>query len=138
MKRDDRLPEWWQEFHPVVYSMDRNCVDAKIKSLACWQAVAFCLPAAQKEVHGAWITPPCLAGLGRKEYFALVHARMTGDYQEQWREESVALALVLQGSAIHARASPNVFCRAVQELHDCLVPMVEEGNLLNMEMEIED
>ena len=38
----------------------------------------------------------------------------------------VALAFVLQRWAIHAGASPDVFCGAVQELQDCLVPMVEE------------
>ena len=48
----------------------------------------------------------------------------------------VALAIVVQRCATHARASPNVFCRALQELHKCLIPVVEEGDLFNTEMEI--
>ena len=41
----------------------------------------------------------------------------------------VALTIVLQTCAIHARALLDVFCGAVQELHDCLVPVVEKGDL---------
>ena len=52
------------------------------------------------------------------------------------REEMVALAVVLQSCPIHARTSLNVFCRGVQDLHKCLVPVVEEGNLFNREKEI--
>ena len=52
------------------------------------------------------------------------------------REEMVVLAIVLQRCTIHARASPDVFCRVVQELRNCLVPMVEASNLFNMEKEI--
>ena len=58
------------------------------------------------------------------------------DYWEVWREETVALAIVFQRCAIHAGASPDVFCGAVQELYDCLIPMVEEGDLFNMEKEM--
>ena len=43
---------------------------------------------------------------------------------------------MLQRCAILAGASPNVFCRVVQKLFKCLAPMVEEGDLFNMETEI--
>ena len=49
---------------------------------------------------------------------------------------TVALAIVLQRCAIHAGASPNTFCRAVQELCKCLAPVVKGGDLFNMEVEI--
>ena len=48
----------------------------------------------------------------------------------------IALAIVLQRCAIHAGASPNEFCRVVQELCKCLGPVVEEGDLFNMETEL--
>ena len=76
--------------------------------------------------------------LGRKGYLALVDPRMTQDYWEVWREETVALPIVLQRCTIHARASPNMFCGMVQELCEYLFPMVEEGDLFNMEMEIRE
>ena len=34
-----------------------------VKILACLQAVAFHMPAAQREVHGYWTAPPCLEGM---------------------------------------------------------------------------
>ena len=61
---------------------------------------------------------------------------MTQDYQEVWREESVMLAIVLQWCTILPRAPSDIFCGAVQELHECLAPVVEKGNLFNMEKEI--
>ena len=77
-----------------------------------------------------------MAVLGRKEYLSLKDPRITWDYWEVLREEIVALAIVLQRCAIHAGASPNVFCRVVQKLHECLAPMVEEDEPFNMETEI--
>ena len=50
----------------------------------------------------------------------------------------VTLAIVLQRCTMHARASPDVFCGAVQELHNCLGPVVEKGDLFNVEKEIWD
>ena len=112
------------------------CDVAKVKSLACQQAAAFHLPVTQKEVHGYWTTPPCLAVLGKREYLAPKDHRIMWDYQEVWREEMVVLAIVLQKCANHARASPNVFCRAAQEFCKCLAPVIEEADLFNMETEI--
>ena len=136
LERDNRLQEWWEEFFPLVCSMDGNCNDAQVKSMAHHQAVAFCLPATQKEVHSTWITPPCLAALGRKECLGPIDPKITKDYQEVQRKEMVVLAIVLQRSAIHAGTFLDVFCGAVHELHNCLVPVVEEGDLFNMEKEI--
>ena len=92
-KRDDKLPEWWKEFHPLVHSMDGCGDNTKVKSLAHQQAVAFCLPAAQKEVCGTWTAPSCLAVLGRKEYLAPKDPRITLDYWDVWREEMVVLSM---------------------------------------------
>ena len=74
--------------------------------------------------------------LGGKEYLSPIDPRITQDYWEVWRKETVVLAIVLQRCAIHAEASPDVFCGAVQELQNCLVPMVEKGDLFSMEEEI--
>ena len=46
----------------------------------------------------------------------------------------MALAIVVQRCAIHTKDSPNTFCGVVQELHECLAPVVNEGDLLNMEI----
>ena len=109
-----------------------QCPDQKYGSPASWGLPPAIHP---KEVHSTWITPSCLAALGRKEYLGPIDPRITRDYQEVQRAEMVVLAIVLHRCAIHTRASPDVFCGAVQELHDCLVPIVEKGNLFNMEKE---
>ena len=41
LERDNWLPEWWEEFHPLVCSMDRCCNDVQAKNMAHQQAVAF-------------------------------------------------------------------------------------------------
>ena len=94
--------------------------------MAHQQAVAFHLPAAPQKVHSTWITPTFLAVLGRKEYLVIVDPRVTHDYHEVQREEMVLLTVVLQRCAIHAGASPNAFCRVVQEVHDYLDLMMEK------------
>ena len=62
--------------------MDGCYDDAKVKSLAHQQAVAFHLPAIQKEVHGTGAAPSCLAVIGRREYLASKDPRITWGYQE--------------------------------------------------------
>ena len=101
-----------------------------------WRGIAGCGLLAASWPEGSTWHLDCLAVLGRKEYLAPVDPRMIQDYQEVQREETVVLAIVLWRCAIHAGASPSVFCRVVQELHNCLVPMMEVGNLFNMKMEI--
>ena len=100
------------------------------------QAVPFHLPAAQKKVHGTWITPPCLSVLNIKEYLGPKDPQITWDYWEVLKEETVVLAFILQRCIIWAKAPPDVFCGAVQELLEYLVPVVGEVNLFNMEQEI--
>ena len=136
MGRDNRLPEWWEEFHPLVHSMDGHCKDAQVRKYGLLASCGLCLPTTQKELHSTWIASSCLAVLGRKEYLGSKDPRITWDYWEVQRGESVVLATVLQRCVIHARASPDVFCRAVQELLNCLVIVVEKGDLFNMEKEI--
>ena len=136
LEKNNRLLEWWEEFHSLVYSMDGCCNDAQAKNMACQQPVAFHLPATQKEVYGAWTTPLCLSVLRRKEYLGSKDPQMTQDYWVVLREETIILAIILQQCTIHARAPPDVFCGAVQQLHECLAPVIEESNLFNMEKEI--
>ena len=81
MKRDGRIPYWWEEFHPLDHSPDGHHDDAKVKTLAHLQAMAFCMPAAQKEVHVYWSTPPCLGVLGKREYLPSRDPRITWDYR---------------------------------------------------------
>ena len=98
--------------------------------------VAFHLPATQKKIHGAWITPPCLAALRRKEYLGPKDPQMTWDYWEVQKEETIMLAIVFQWCTIQTRAPSDIFCGAVQELHECQALVVEEGDLFNKEKEI--
>ena len=104
--------------------------------MAHQQTAVFCLLASQKKVHGTWITPTCLAVLRRKEYLGPKKPQMTLDYWEMQREETITLAIILQWCAIQAGTPPDIFCGAVQELHEHLALVLEEGNLFIMEKEI--
>ena len=46
----------------------------------------------------------------------------------------VALAMTLQRCTVHSRMPPGVLCRAVQELHRCLTPMIESGDQFELNM----
>ena len=46
------------------------------------------------------------------------------------------LPIMLQQCAIMARSPLDVFCGALQELHECLALVVEEGNLFSIAQEI--
>ena len=134
LKRDSWLPEWWEECWPLTHSVDGCCCnDAQAKNMACQQAVAFCVPATQKEVQDTWLTPHCLSELKKKEYLGLKDPQLTSNYQEVWKEETVVLAIILQQCTIWARAPPDMFSGVVQELHEHLALVVEEGDWLNME-----
>ena len=67
LKKGSQLPEWWEEFQPLTCSVDRHCNDTLAKFMANQQAMTFHLLAAQKEVHGTWLTPASLTELKRKE-----------------------------------------------------------------------
>ena len=118
--------------------MDGHCDDAQAEYMACQHAMAFHLPATQKKVHGSCIITPCLVVMKRKEYLGPKDPQMTQDYQEVWKEETVMMVIILQQCAIQVGAPPDIFCGAVQELHKCLAWVVEEGDLLNMEQEIQE
>ena len=106
--------------------MGRHCNDTKVKSLAHQQTAR--LPPASHPEGSTWcLDHPILPGSNREERIPCLKVQ---------REETVALAIVFQRCAIWAGASPNVFCGVVQELHECLVPMVEEDDLFNIETEI--
>ena len=42
--------------------------------------------------------------------------------------------MAFQRCAVHSGMPPGVLCRAVQQLHRCLSPLLEKGNLLDLEM----
>ena len=137
LERDNRLPlpEWWEEFCLLSTLWMGVVMIPKLK----YGLPGSCgLPPTSHPEGSAWhLDHPTLPGSARKKrIFCASRLRVTQNYQEVQREEMVALAIVLQMCAICAGASPNVFCRVVQEFHDCLVPMVEEGNSFNMENEI--
>ena len=46
----------------------------------------------------------------------------------------VALAMALYTCAVHSRMPPGVLCGVMQELHQCLAPLIEGESLLNLEM----
>ena len=46
----------------------------------------------------------------------------------------VALVMALQRFAVHSRMPPGVLCGAVQELCRCLAPLLERGDLLDLDM----
>ena len=96
--------------------------------------MAFRLPVVQLEKDGLWATPPCLRVLGWKDYLPAKEFRGFWDYQILRKKETVVLVMALQRCAVHSGRPPCMLCRAVQELCSCLVPLVEKGNLLDLEM----
>ena len=58
----------------------------------------------------------------------------THDYWEVRKEETVALAMALQSCAVQLGIPQGGVCSMVQELHQCLAPLIEEGCLLKLEM----
>ena len=108
--------------------------DTQVKELAHWQAVAFRLPATQMEKGCGWTTLPCLGVLGWKDYMPLKEFQGVWDYQVVQREEMVALAMALQRYAFWSGMLLGVLCKAVQELHRCITPLVKQGDLLDLDM----
>ena len=53
-------------------------------------------------------------------------------------KKNIALPNVLQWCTIWDGTPLDTFCQAVQELHECLALVVEEGDLFNMEKEIQE
>ena len=99
-------------------------------SLACQQAATFRLPAAQWE---RWLMDCPILPRGAGITF-LQSFKGTRDYWEVQHEEMVALAMAIQRCAVHSRMPPGMLCRAVQELHRCLAPMIESGDQVDLKM----
>ena len=136
LKKDSQLPEWCKKFRPLPHIADEHCQDTQVQYLAHQQAVAFCLVATHQVAHSSWLAPPSLTDLKRKEYLEPKDPWLTQDFWEVWKEETVTLAIVLQKCAIWARAPPNTFCGAVQELPRFLALVMDKTNWVNMEEEI--
>ena len=56
------------------------------------------------------------------------------DYQEVWHEEMVALAMAFWRCAIYSGTPPGILCGVAQGLHCCLTPLLEHGDLENLDM----
>ena len=110
LERGSRLPEWWEEFHPLVHSMDRHCDDAQVKSMACWQAVPFHLQASQREVHSAWITPPCLAVLGKERISCPCRPK-----------DNLGLSGGAEGGDVSAGCCTQKVCHSCRSLSKCIL-----------------
>ena len=95
------------------------------------------LPATQQVVHSAWLVPPSLADLKRKEYLGPKDPWLTEDYQKLQKEETIALAVILLQYTIWTGDPLDMFCRAVQELHRCLALGMDKSDMANMEEEIQ-
>ena len=80
-------------------------------------------------LHPAWWS------WGEKNTWGLKALQLTCSYQEVQKEKTVTLDII-QWHAIWARAPPDTFCGAVQELHWHLALVIEENNWPNMEEEI--
>ena len=75
--------------------------------------------------------------LKRKEYMGLKDPHLAWDYWEVQKEETIALAIILQQCAIWARAPPDTFCAAVKELHRHLALVIDKSEWAKMEEEIQ-
>ena len=64
----------------------------------------------------------------------LKDAQGSHDYQEVRKEETVALAMALQSCTVQLGTPLGVLCSVVQEVCQCLAPLIEEGCLLKLEM----
>ena len=127
LKEDSWLPKWWEEFQPLPHFADGHCRDTQAQYLTHQQAKAFHLPATQKPVHGAWLAPPSLMELKRKEYLEPKDPQLTWDYWEVQKWETI-MVIILQQCAIWAKASLDTFCGAVQELHRHLALVVDKSD----------
>ena len=82
-----------------------------------------------------WLTAPsCLGILGWRNYLPLKDFHGIYDYWEVRREEMITLAMALKRCMVQLGMLPGVLCGAVQELCQCLAPLLEGGDLLNLEM----
>ena len=108
--------------------------DVQVKELACQQVSAFSCHLSTLEKGSWWNAPACLGVLRRKDFLPQTEFQGMWDVRMVRWKETVVLALVLQRCAIWSGMPLGVLCRAVQELHRCLTPVLESGNLLDLTM----
>ena len=71
----ERVPEWWREFISLLHSKDEHFSDAKVKGIACQQAVAFrCQLHSWKRTAGGPLYPVWVCW-GKKTIFPLMSSR---------------------------------------------------------------
>ena len=129
LEENDRVPKLWREFWCLLQCPS----DSQIQRLACQQVAAFWQPTAQQK-DGWWTAPPCLEVLGLMKYLPPKDFHGTHNYQEVRKEETIALAMALQRCAVQLGMPPGVLCGVVQQLCQCLAPLLEGGDLFNLEM----
>ena len=92
------------------------------------------LLATQQKKDGWWTVPPCLEVLEQRKYLPPKDFHGNHNCWEVRKEEMIALAMALQSCAVQLGMSPGVLCGVVQELCQCLAPLLEGDSLLNLEM----
>ena len=95
-----------------------------------------CLQTTRHPTRKRWLMdcPALPRVVGAKGLPSPADFRETWDYWVVWVEKTVALAKALQRCTVHSRMPLGVLLRAVQELHKCLAPMVENGDQFDLKM----
>ena len=124
LRRTIGWPSGW-EFQSLL----QHPCDSLIQRLTCQQAVAFQILTSQMEKGGWWTTSPCLEVLGQRKYLPPKDFQGSCDYKEMRREETIALAVVLQSCTVQSGMPPGELCGVLQEFHQCLAPLIEEESL---------
>ena len=96
--------------------------------------MVFQKPTAQVEKDGWWIAPPSLEVLGQRKYLPPKYFQGSCNCLNVRKEETVALAVALHSCTVQMGMPPRVLCGVVQEIQQCLAPLIEEDCLLNLEV----
>ena len=98
--------------------------------------MAFRLPAVEKEKSSWWSAPPSLVGLRHGCFLPPLPPRthVPRDIQAVRCDKTVALLWTLWLCAILSGIPLGILCGAVQDLHRCLIPLIERDNLLDVSM----
>ena len=118
IKKSWRIPNWCRNADPL------NVI--QVQTLASRQAA--CGPSGKAQLVEHSILPWC----AEMRRFPPPPFKGCQDIWVKWWDEMVVLALALQQCAIQSRMPPGMLCRAVQEFHRCLAPLLEKGDELDI------
>ena len=136
VEEKEELLSWWWEFGSLCHKSTKPLCNAQVKELARKQAAAFRLPTARKKNSAggapllAWLAWGCL------DFLPLSSPMIQGpwDIHIVRRDETVALAWTLQWWAIQSGSPLGILCGRVQDLHRCLMPLIEKDYLIDTSM----